>query len=386
MPKKQMLWAVGAVGTVSVIVAISLTMGKSHAEEGKNDKNAAPRLEFAAADLTEAKVRPLDRAIPVTGELKALNHAMIKSKIAAVVKSVLVREGEQVHAGQVLATFDPNNIAAQLHEQQGNLEVAKAQLALDEKTHAKNQTLLKQGFISENAFDTSYNSVAISRAKLKAAEAQVEVAADAFNDTVLRAPISGTIGKRSIQPGEKVEINSDLLSIVDLSEMELQVAVPTTDIASVKVGQVAQFHVDGFGDATYEGRVKRINPEAEVNSRAITVFLSVKNPSGTLRGGMFAKGYLALGKSNPIMTLPIAAVLDGAGQPYVYWIDQGKVARANLTLGSSDERSGLVEIKSGLPMGALVVATKLDTVKPGTLAVIHGKDDAKAAPAAKGKG
>lgn len=211
----------------------------------------------------------------------------------------------------------------------------------------------------------------MSRGRVKAAEAQVEIAADALGDTVLRAPISGVVGKRSIQPGEKVEVNSDLLSIVDLSEMEIQVSVPTTDIPSVATGQTAEFHVDGFGDQTFTGRVTRISPEAGENSRSITVFLAVKNPKGALRGGMFAKGKLSLGQTTPSLTIPQSAVMDGSGQPYVYWIDHGKVVRSNLTLGRSDERSGLVEVKSGLAQGATVVATKMDSVKPGTIAVIR---------------
>jgi RND family efflux transporter MFP subunit len=349
---------------------LAAALTQRHPATDKPDDQTA-RLEFAAADLALVERRALDQSIPVTGTLKPINHTQLKSKISAVVRSVSVREGDAVKQGQGLAQFDTSDIASQLHDRQANLEIAKAQLALDERTHAKNQALLKQGFISDNAFDSSRSSVEISRGKVKAAAAQVDIAADALNDTTLRAPIAGVIGKRSIQPGERVEVNSDLLSIVDLSEMEIQVAVPTTDIPQVAVGQTAQFKVDGFADQTFTGHVTRLSPEASDGSRSITVFLSVKNPKGTLRGGMFAKGVLALGKTLPRLTIPANAVLDGSGQPYAYWIDHGKVARANLTLGATDEHSGLVEIKSGLAEGATVVATKLDGVKPGTIAVMR---------------
>ncbi|MBV8467676.1 MAG: efflux RND transporter periplasmic adaptor subunit, partial [Burkholderiales bacterium] len=344
---------------------------------GKDGKSGPSQLEFAAADLAQVQMRSLNQAIPVTGTLKPLNHTTLKSKIGAVVQTVKVREGDVVRAGDVLATFDTSNIAAQLHEQQGNLEMARAQLGLDERTYKKNQALLKQGFISENAFDTSQNAMEVSRAKVKAAQAQVEIAANAMNDTVLRAPIGGVIGKRMIEPGGRVEVNTDLLSIVDLSEMLIQVAVPTTDIAHVQVGQTATFKVDGFNDETFTGTVKRIDPEAQDGSRAILVYLSVKNPKGALRGGMFAKGTLAMGQSTPRLTIPAGAVMDGSGQAYVYYIDKDKVARANITVGATDERSGLVEVKSGLAEGTTVVATKMEAVKPGTIAIIRQGSAAK---------
>lgn len=370
--KLRKYWVLGAAAIIiGGCLAATMKPGKPQDRPG-DDKNAPAKLEFAAADLATAQLRPLAQSIPVTGTLKPVNHAQLKSKIAAVVKSVSVREGDAVKHGQVLAQFDQSDIAAQLHDRQANLDVAKAQLALDEKTHGKNQTLLKQGFISENAYDSSQGNMQMSRGKVKAAEAQVEIARDAYDDTVLRAPIDGVVGKRAIQPGEKVEVNSDLISIVDLSEMEIQVSVPTTDIPNVAPGQLAEFHVDGFSDQTFTGKVTRISPETGESSRSIMVFLSVKNPKGMLRGGMFAKGHLALGQSAPRLTIPASAVMDGSGQPYVYLIDHGKVVRSNLVLGAGDERSGLIEVKSGLAQGAMVVATKMDSVKPGTIAIVHG--------------
>jgi RND family efflux transporter MFP subunit len=377
--KKRKLWVIGATCVLIAGAAAFALTGSKAGPGGKDDKDGPAQLEFAAADLALVQLRPINQAIPVTGTLKPLNHTVLKSKIGAVIQSVRVREGEIVHVGDVLATYDASNIAAQLHEQQGNLEMARAQLGLDERTHTKNQTLLKQGFISENAFDTSQNAMEVSRAKVKAAQAQVEIASNALGDTVLRAPIAGVIGKRMIEPGERVEVNSDLVSIVDLSEMLIQVAVPTTDIAHVQVGQTASFKVDGFNDETFTGTVKRIDPEAQDGSRAILVYLSVKNPKGMLRGGMFAKGTLAMGQSSPKLTIPAGAVLDGSGQAYVYYLDKNKVARANITVGTADEQSGLVEVKSGLPEGATVVATKMDAVKPGTIAIIRQA----AAPAKK---
>lgn len=355
---------------VVLLLFVTLAAGAVVLNKGKNKGPEEPgntprKLEFAAADLAVATLRPLEQGIAVSGTLQAVNHAALRSKVSALVESVLVKEGEEVKAGQVLARFDASNISAQLNERQSNLDMARAELALAEKVHSKNQTLQKQGFISVNAFDSSSSSLAVSQAKLKAMQSQVAVAKNAMDDMVLRAPISGQISKRFIQPGEKVDLNSELFSIVDLSAMELQVAIPASDIARVAAGQLAEFQVDGFNGKVFSGTVQRINPEVEKNSRAITVFLAVKNPGGTLRGGMFAEGQLALGRSEPKLTLPLTAVLGGATDPYVYWLDKGKIAQSKVKVGISDERSGLVEITSGLAAGTKVIARKMDAIKPG---------------------
>lgn len=361
-------------GLLFVVLAaggVAFTQGKAK-ETTTEDKNAPRKLEFAAADLAVVTLRPLDQSIPINGALQAVNHAALRSKVSAQVDQVLVREGEEVKAGQVLARFDASNIAAQLNERQSNLEMAKAELSLAEKTHGKNLTLQKQGFISGNAFDSSSSSLTVSQAKLKAMQAQVAVAKNAMDDMVLRAPIGGQISKRSIQPGEKVDQNSELFNIVDLSAMELQVAVPASQIAHVAAGQQATFQVDGFGGKVFNGTVQRINPEVEKNSRAITVFIAVKNPNGALRGGMFAKGLLALGQSQAKLTIPNSAVLGGSTDPYVYLLANGKIAQSKVKLGTSDERSGLVEITAGLNAGAKVLARKMDGIKPGMVATAVG--------------
>ncbi|MFC7418586.1 efflux RND transporter periplasmic adaptor subunit [Iodobacter arcticus] len=361
----------GVLFLVLAIGGVAFTQGKGKADKSEDHK--APRkLEFAAADLAVASLRPLDQSILINGALQAVNYAALRSKVSAQVDSVLVREGEEVKAGQILARFDASNIAAQLNERQSNLEMAKAELGLAEKTHGKNLTLQKQGFISGNAFDSSSSSLTVSQAKLKAMQAQVAVAKNAMDDMVLRAPIGGQISKRSIQPGEKVDQNSELFNIVDLSAMELQVAVPASQIAHVAAGQQAEFQVDGFNGKVFNGTVQRINPEVEKNSRAITVFIAVKNPNGALRGGMFAKGQLALGQSQPKLTIPNSAVQGGTTDPYVYSLENGKIAQSKVKLGSSDERSGLIEITAGLNAGAKVLARKMDGIKPGMVATAVG--------------
>jgi multidrug efflux pump subunit AcrA (membrane-fusion protein) len=136
------------------------------------------------------------------------------------------------------------------------------------------------------------------------------------------------------------------------------------------VGQVASFKVDGFGERVFEGRVERINPMTEQGSRSITLYLSVANRDGVLKGGMFAKGSLVLGKTQPSAVVLIAAVREEAGQSYVFTIEGGKLAKRVVSLGLREPQAGLVEIKSGLEKGIQVVSTRMEGLKPGTPAVV----------------
>lgn len=136
--KQRKYWVLGVAALV-VTGGLAATMKQGALAPDKAGAKAeeVARLEFAAADLALAQPRPLAQSIPVTGALKPVNHAQLKSKIAAIVKSVAVREGDMVQRGQVLAQFDTSDIAAQLHDRQANLDVARAQLSLDKKTHSR---------------------------------------------------------------------------------------------------------------------------------------------------------------------------------------------------------------------------------------------------------
>ena len=117
-----------------------------------------------------------------------------------------------------------------------------------------------------------------------------------LDDAVVRAPFAGTIAKRHVQPGEKVSLDSTIVTLVDLRQMVLEAAVPAADIPAVGIGQPARFKVGGFGAREFVGEVQRINPITADGSRAITIYIAVPNPDSALKGGMFAQGALTLDK------------------------------------------------------------------------------------------
>jgi len=361
-----------AVGGVAGSVAMRVA---KKAQEGKDaDKGAPVTLEFAPADLTAVESRPLNRFLPVSGTMQPVRQATVKAKVSGDVRQITVRDGDTVQAGQVLVRVDTADLDARLIERQGQLESAKAQLALAEKTLATNQKLLKQSFISQNAFDSSESSLNVTKGSVMSAEAQVRLAQNALKDAVVTAPLSGIVAKRHVQPGEKVAFDTPLVTVVDLREIELQAMVPAVDIPELKPGMTVDLTVDGFGDRKFTGRIERINPATEAGTRAILVFVGIPNPNNELRGGMFATGRIALAASAPVLSLPAGAVRNEAGQTFVWAIEDGKLVRRMIVTGRRDDESGRIEVKTALPATLKVLAARFENLKEGAPALVKAAD------------
>jgi RND family efflux transporter MFP subunit len=337
--------------------------------DGARDK-ALPTLQFAAPDLTAVEARPLSRWLPVSGALQPVRQAVVKARVSGEVRQVEVREGEPVRAGQAVARFDAADLDARVAERLGAYEAAKAQLALAEKTRAMNVRLLNEKFISQNAFDGSESSLSVAQGSVKSAEAQLRLAQNARKDATVVAPLSGIVAKRHVQPGEKVAFDAPLLTIVDLTQLELAANVPAVDVPELSPGMPVELAVDGFGERRFAGRIERISPSTEPGTRSILVFVGLTNADAALKSGMFATGRIGLAASAPVPTLPIGAVRTEAGQSYVWTVDGGKLARHIVVLGRRDDEAGRVEIRTPLPPGAAVLAARFDNLKDGAPALV----------------
>jgi len=367
---------VGALVVVIVAAAggfVAMKQGfRAPAVAAQGPGKPAVALEFGPADLAFVVPTPMARWLPVSGTLTPVNQATVKAKVSGEVRQMLVREGETVRAGQLLGRIDTADLEAKLVERQGALESARAQMALAEKTRTNNLKLLNEKFISQTAFDSAQSGYDVAKGNVKSIEAQVKIAENALRDALVVAPIAGVVGKRHAQPGEKVAFDAPIVTVVDLSDLELQALVPAIDIPGLTAGMPVELAVDGFGTRKFTGRIGRINPSTEPGTRAILIYVGIPNSSAVLRSGMFANGRIALAASEPIAALPQAAVRTEAGQSYVWVIDNGKLSRRIVTLGRRDEGSGFVELKSTLPKNLPVLATRFENLKEGAPALVKG--------------
>jgi membrane fusion protein, multidrug efflux system len=359
-----------------------------HSQDSKavEKKDAKPEkkpdvFELTRADFTTVEARELRLNLPVSGTLTPLNQATVKSKVAAEVKETLVTEGMPVARGQAVMHLDTADLASRVATQQAALEEAKAKLSLAQKTQESNLALLKQKYISQNAFDTSSSQVELAQASVKSAASQLEIARRALDDATVRAPFDGIISKRLVQAGEKVAQDTPLFAMVNLKQLIFEAQVPAGEIPRIKAGQGVSFNVDGFSSRTFTGKVARINPAAEAGSRAMTVYIEVANADGSLKGGMFAKGGITLEKSGVMPIVPATALRQENGVNTIYKIENDKVVAQTVKTGLRNEDEGMVEVTSGLAPGSRVLTVKLAGVKPGSIVKLPESAPAKTASA-----
>jgi RND family efflux transporter MFP subunit len=376
MLKRRVLWIVIAVCLLGAgVAAAMLRKAKAPDTPALTAAQTPAVLEFLPGDVTQAKVRDLRQLLPLSGSLRALNQASVKAKGAGEVREVLVREGEPVKAGQVLVKMDTSDYQARLDQAKGALQAARGQLQIATKARDNNKALLDKGFISKNAFDNAASQFDIARANVESARGALDVAQKALTDTMIRAPISGLISSRTVQPGEKVPVDFHLLDVVDLRQMEMEAAVPASEIMHVALGQEVQVRVEGMTQPL-KGKVARINPATQAGSRSILVYIQIDNPEGILRVGMFGEAQLTIAKKTGVLTVPQSAVRNEAGDAYVYAIENGKLAQKPVTLGMSgdDGEGNAVEILAGLDNGARVVKTNLGSLQGGSRVRFTGSD------------
>ena len=372
-----------ALVTLGIVLVAGAIFGVRNGQAQKEEKKAEaePVLEFTPDDVARVEVRELVRSVPFSGSLMPLVQTTVKSRVPGDMNRVHVREGQSVTEGELLAEIDTADLQAKVDAQAAALEEAKAKLSIAQKNRANNLQLLRQKFISQNAYDTADSIYEAAAASQKSAEAQLRLAEKALADAAVHAPFAGIVAKKMANAGEKVGVDSPLFTIVDLSRMEIEAPAPASEIPSIRAGQSATFRVDGFGDRAFEGRVERINPTADAGSRAITLYISVANRDGALKGGMFAKGSIVLDRTSASAVIPATAVREEAGQTYVYTIEGGKIAKRAVKIGATEPQQGLVEVKSGLDNGMHVVSARVTGLKPGSPAVLKPPANAPSKPA-----
>lgn len=366
--RSRRTWVFAAVIAIVIAGAGVLASGRLGSSKAAPSKET-PTLEFGAADLVTLTSRPVARSLAVSGSLVAVHQATVKAKVAAEVRSIAVREGDRVSAGQTIARLDTIDLATRLEERTGARNASRAQYEIAEKNRTTNQSLLEKRFISQNAFDNVASLSSANRASLDAAEAQVRMAQKALRDATVIAPIAGIIARKNIQVGEKTAIDAPLFTIVDLDSIELQAIVPAGEVGALETGMRATLTVDGMPGRTFEAILDRVNPATEPGTRSIVVFLDVPNGDHVLKSGMFANGVVRLAVGIPKPTLPVVAIQSDAGLPIVWTIEGGKLTRRTVVLGERDDGAGVVEIKSGVPPGTPVLASKFENLKEGNPAI-----------------
>ncbi len=328
-----------------------------------------PVVALAASDLVSVQTIALVQVLQISGPVKAVNSAFVKARVAGELQDLLVREGDYVKAGQVIARVDSTEYQARLRQAQQQAQSAKAQVDIAQRTYDNNRSLVDQGFISKTALEMSASNLAASQASYQAAQSGVDVLQKSLDDAVIRAPITGQVSQRLAQNGERVAVDARVVEIVDLAQLEMEASLSAEDATRVRLGQVAQVSIDGSIDAV-AAKVVRVNPIATAASRAVVVYLAL-SPHAQLRQGLFVQGHLSTGsRTGP--ALPLSAVRTDKPVTYVQTIVDGKVEHQAVVTGFIGDYQGqtMVEV-IGLAQGTRALLGSVGALLAGTPVTVN---------------
>ncbi len=373
------IW-IGAVVAVAVAALAAAVLSKVVNDRDAKGKKEPVALEFVAAEVARPVAARLPLTLEFSGPLVAPRTAVVRAKAAGTLLSLSVAEGSRVKAGQVIGAIDLADLQSRVADRAALVESAQSALIEAERQNTANVGLAAQNFISPTALQTSQARLDAARAQLKSAQAQLASSRVGIREATLAVPISGIVGKRHVVPGEKVSAEQQIVTVVDLSSLELAGSVGTHEVSLLEPGQAAAVRIEGQSDDV-AGRIDRIAPAAEAGTRAIGVVVALDNKGERFRAGQYAQARVELADPSERMTVPSGAVGQASGQDFVWAIEKGALVRRIVVTGRRDPASGRVEVVKGLGTDAQILAVRFDNLKEGAPArVVAQRSVANAAP------
>lgn len=321
-------------------------------------------IELIAAELHTIKPRGLVDVVRFTGTTQPIEQTIVKARVAGRLAEVLVREGDRVAKGQILARFETNELQSRVNERRSALDAARADARWTARDLGDKETLAKRNIVSQSALDAARATAENKASMVSVAEAQLEIAQRSLGDAEVRAPFDGVVGERVANQGESLPIDGKILALLDTSHVEVAAQMPAADVVRLKVGQAATVTLEGFGDREFAGRITRISPTAQAGSRSIPVYVAISDRHDALRGGLFATGTVTVAEKGHALAVPAIAVRKDDQGDYVLAVDNGTLLRKPVGAVRTWSRGELVEVK-GLESGMTVVAAPLPGLKAG---------------------
>lgn len=374
----------GGIAVVVLLVCgagVAVMASKGDGPKKPGEDKAKPALEFVTSEVIKPTLVAMPAQIEFSGPLVAPGTVVVRAKSNGTLLNLAVGEGSRVKAGQALGQVDLEELRYRIAERGASVEAMRAQMEQAERSFKANEGLAAKNFIAQTALDTSRAAYESARANWNAAKAQLDTTQVTMRQAGLVSPINGVVAKRHALPGEKLAAEQQILTIVDLSKLELAGLVGTHEVSRLQPGMSVQVKVEGL-EQPVEAKIARIAPSAEPGTRSIGVTLVLDNPKELYRAGQYAVAKVVLPDDTQRLTVPIAAISRNAGQEQVWMIEGGALVRRIVTTGRSDAREGRVEILNGLKPEAQVLAARFDNLREGDKASIVATKSAKVASAA----
>jgi len=374
-------WVIAAAGGVLLLILV-FAMGGRKAEVSV----AQVRAPGGAESLT---------ILNASGYVTPRRRATVAAKITGRVKEMLVEEGMQVAEGQILARLDDSDALAAFAAAKADRAVAaaavpglEANLKDAEKTLTRARELQKDGFMDQQSLDNALASrdsllaqLEVSRRQVASASARMAVAQRDLDNCIVRAPFSGVAVSKDAQPGEMVSpisagggfTRTGISTVVDMSSLEVEVDVNESYIAKVTPGQRVEAILDAYPDWKIPASVRTVIPTADRQKATVKVRISFDKLDPRILPDMgvkvaFLQGERPVGTAAPKGMVPREAVREDGGKKVVFILREGRLSRAEVTLGEA--RGTEMEVMEGLVPGETVVTGGPKGLKDGQRVVV----------------
>ena len=394
------LFRLPVVITISLFGLFTASCSKT---SGKAVDNASPRpLSVRVLPVEQKQVR---RNIESVGSLFPLDEVTVSSEVEGRVDQVLVDVGDHVSAGQTIVKVVQTELQLTLDQQRASLQQARARLGLQasgddlkdvrtapevkkaaadladaEQKYVRAKTLYEQGLLPKQnfdeaesrhnaaraAYDLSVQAVENLRAQLAQSKAATSLAQKKVGDSMIRAPFAGQVKERSVTQGQYLKVQTTVMVIVNVDPMRVRLRVPEKMAAWVKTGQEVTVSVEAYPGRAFTGKITRINPSVDQQTRAFEVEALIDNREALLKPGFFVKATIPSSFVAEALIVPQDALLYVYGVYKVFVIDGNTLKEREVKIG---ERTGdEVEIVEGLSAGERVaLAAKGQDLKEGAV-------------------
>lgn len=325
-------------------------------------------------------------SITASGTINPLSTVSVGSQASGRIAEIYVDYNSVVKKGQLLALIDQENAKATVQQREAALEIAKAQVAVEEnnikyykkalnrisKLNASKYSTEKDLEAAERDYDNSVAQLALEQAQVKQAQASLDSAKTELSYTEIKAPVDGIVISKAVEVGQTVAASfetPEIFSVAeDLTKMQIEASVVEADIAKVKEGQKVRFTVDSYADDYFYGVVTQVRNEATTTSNVVTytVVIGIDNTEMKLKPGMTANVEIITAEEKDVMLVPNQALrfyIDDSDNAKRYkdrgvWImKNGKPERVTVKIGVSDDDNTQI-LESNLKIGDAVIIGK----------------------------
>ncbi|MDF2928499.1 efflux RND transporter periplasmic adaptor subunit [Anaerospora sp.] len=357
------------IGAIIVFLILTLTISYRIYTNLAANKDRADKATQGRAVAVETAVvtrRDITPTLLFSANLEPVWSADISSKVDGRIDRLVVEEGDGVKAGDIVATLDTNELAAQVIQAEGNLLTAQAGLEQAELDLRRNDALAKQGAVSLQTLDTMRIKRDLALGQLRSAEGNMSLLTARLENANITAPRNGVVIKRFVQSGYYTKSGSAIVTLADTSSLLAKATVGEAQMQDIIIGSTVKVLVSALGNKEFSGVITRLSPAAASPSRTFTAEITIPNPQGELKPGIFANVSTPVQARKNVIAVPESALVMKEDQKTVFVVNaQGVAQQSVLKLGYVGE--GYAEVLAGLQEGDVIITAGHNKVKDGSV-------------------